>query len=332
MSHHMRGDDDDEDDGRSVCTVVPLELETVQEEDEGDVEESEEERNARREELGRPRTPEPSSMGMHDDDFKRSRQGCRTVRRWSLLPSEVQIACSNIPRSTPKRQRTKPLPPSCTRTYAASIDSSHSPPVSPTLATVLTSSPSLGNGSPNQQGQGHQRAMSTVTILTTQGRTVFSSESIPISPILERESEHGGLTTRPAGHTRALVPPLTASPTQSLGQDQDQGANQSQSREGLDRSLGSFGRVEGVRGRQREGARDDGLWGALSPSRLGRSCLQRRIDIKMYIQLQLFCIHVVELTWKCLKWEQPRTMVVSASLDTHHQRVRSLPSPSSQTI
>ena len=67
-------DEEDDDDSRSICTVVPHELETVQEEDEGDIEESEEERSARREELGRPRTPEPSSLGMRDDDFDRSRR------------------------------------------------------------------------------------------------------------------------------------------------------------------------------------------------------------------------------------------------------------------
>ena len=33
-----------------------------------EAEESEEERNARREELGRPRTLEPSSLGMYDKD------------------------------------------------------------------------------------------------------------------------------------------------------------------------------------------------------------------------------------------------------------------------
>lgn len=75
MSQHMRDEDEDEDDSRRVCTVVPHELETVHEEDENDVEESEEERSARKEELGRPRTPEPSSLGMHDDDFERDRRG-----------------------------------------------------------------------------------------------------------------------------------------------------------------------------------------------------------------------------------------------------------------
>ncbi len=37
------------------------------EEDESEAEESEEEGSMRREELGRPRTPEPSSLGMQDD-------------------------------------------------------------------------------------------------------------------------------------------------------------------------------------------------------------------------------------------------------------------------
>ncbi|THH10705.1 hypothetical protein EW145_g1157 [Phellinidium pouzarii] len=62
-------DDDDDDDGQSIHTIVPHELESVPEEDETELEESEEERSARREELGRPRTPEPSSLGMHEDDY-----------------------------------------------------------------------------------------------------------------------------------------------------------------------------------------------------------------------------------------------------------------------
>ena len=52
----------------------------LQEEDEGDIEESKEERSAKREELGRPRTPEPSSLGMRDDNFDCSR------REWSATP------------------------------------------------------------------------------------------------------------------------------------------------------------------------------------------------------------------------------------------------------
>ena len=69
----MHDEDDDEDDRRSVHTIVPHELESVPEEDETELEESEEERSARREELGRPRTPEPSSLGMHDDDYEHRR-------------------------------------------------------------------------------------------------------------------------------------------------------------------------------------------------------------------------------------------------------------------
>lgn len=49
-------------------------------EDEGDVEESGEERSACREELGRPRTPEPSSMSMYDDNFKCSGRGGAAAR------------------------------------------------------------------------------------------------------------------------------------------------------------------------------------------------------------------------------------------------------------
>ncbi|GBE87730.1 predicted protein [Sparassis crispa] len=60
----------DDDDARSIATVVPHELERVDEEDEEQLaaEQEEEDRRRRREELGRPRTPEPTGMGMGDDD------------------------------------------------------------------------------------------------------------------------------------------------------------------------------------------------------------------------------------------------------------------------
>ncbi|KAH8116852.1 hypothetical protein DFH11DRAFT_1505549 [Phellopilus nigrolimitatus] len=72
-------DDDDDDDRRSVNTIVPHELESVPEEDESELDESDEERSARRDELGRPRTPEPSSLGMHEDDYERERERGRMV-------------------------------------------------------------------------------------------------------------------------------------------------------------------------------------------------------------------------------------------------------------
>lgn len=63
-----RGEDDDTS---SIHTIVPHELERVDEEDEDQLvneEEYDEDRRRRREELGRPRTPEPTGMGMDDDD------------------------------------------------------------------------------------------------------------------------------------------------------------------------------------------------------------------------------------------------------------------------
>ena len=69
VNHHIQ--EDDEDDRRSIHTITPHELESVPEEDETEAEESEEERHARREELGRPRTPEPSSLGMREEDEER---------------------------------------------------------------------------------------------------------------------------------------------------------------------------------------------------------------------------------------------------------------------
>lgn len=63
---------DDDDDASSIHTVVPHELERVEEEDEDQAERHEEDDDRRRtrEDLGRPRTPEPSGMGMRDDDYE----------------------------------------------------------------------------------------------------------------------------------------------------------------------------------------------------------------------------------------------------------------------
>ena len=64
----------DDDDPRSIGTVVPHELERVEEEDEDQLarqEDEEDDRRRRRGELGGPRTPEPMGMGMsitEDDD------------------------------------------------------------------------------------------------------------------------------------------------------------------------------------------------------------------------------------------------------------------------
>ena len=61
-----------DDDARSIATVTPHELERVEEEDEEQLaaeEEEEEERQRRRDELGQPRTPEPTGMGMDDKDI-----------------------------------------------------------------------------------------------------------------------------------------------------------------------------------------------------------------------------------------------------------------------
>ncbi|KAF7984938.1 hypothetical protein HWV62_9857 [Athelia sp. TMB] len=65
---------EDDDDARSICTVIPHKLERVEEEDEEQAEQQEadevdEERRRRRSKLGRPRTPEPTHLGMpHSED------------------------------------------------------------------------------------------------------------------------------------------------------------------------------------------------------------------------------------------------------------------------
>ena len=62
----------DDDDARSVATVVPHELGAVDEEDEEAIAEHEDRRRSSRE-VGRPRTPEPSLAEFDDEDHHRSK-------------------------------------------------------------------------------------------------------------------------------------------------------------------------------------------------------------------------------------------------------------------
>ncbi|KAH9965219.1 hypothetical protein BC827DRAFT_1183018 [Russula dissimulans] len=60
---------DEDDDSQSIATVTAHELERVEEEDEEQLA-AEEEQGHRRDELTRPRTPEPTGLGMDDEDDK----------------------------------------------------------------------------------------------------------------------------------------------------------------------------------------------------------------------------------------------------------------------
>lgn len=66
----------DDDDSASIHTVVPHELERVDEEDEDQLvnEEEDEDRRRHREEIGRPRTPEPTGMGIDDDESPKAKR------------------------------------------------------------------------------------------------------------------------------------------------------------------------------------------------------------------------------------------------------------------
>ena len=61
---------DDDDDAHSIATVTAHGLERVEEEDEEQLAVEEDEQNRRRDELTRPRTPEPTGLGMDDEDDK----------------------------------------------------------------------------------------------------------------------------------------------------------------------------------------------------------------------------------------------------------------------
>ena len=62
--------DDDDDDAHSIATVTAHGLERVEEEDEEQLAVEEDEQTRRRDELTRPRTPEPTGLGMDDEDDK----------------------------------------------------------------------------------------------------------------------------------------------------------------------------------------------------------------------------------------------------------------------
>lgn len=102
QQHHSafeEGDEDvhDDDDVRSIATIVPHELERVEEEDEEAAALAEaaedEERRRRREELGRPRTPEPTGMGMEDDEHEH-----RAARRRSAGFTEISLNRASSPK------------------------------------------------------------------------------------------------------------------------------------------------------------------------------------------------------------------------------------------
>lgn len=145
MDDHPEDFLSDDDDARSVSTVVPHELERVEEEDEEQLAaEEEEERRARRDEL-RPRTPEPTGMGMHEDDDEHD-----------AMPSHAESSTSQI--------RTESPPPA--------------PPVSDelvqrltTLSVQLESALELSRSLQQQ----HSTAQSTISLLESK---VTSLESL----------------------------------------------------------------------------------------------------------------------------------------------------------
>ncbi|OBZ78501.1 hypothetical protein A0H81_02129 [Grifola frondosa] len=97
--HH--GDDEfasDDDDTRSIATVVAHELERVDEEDEDQLAaDEEEERRQRRDELGRPRTPEPTGMGLTEDDDEQEHERPRFLNPQAESISELRSRSPSPP-------------------------------------------------------------------------------------------------------------------------------------------------------------------------------------------------------------------------------------------
>ena len=85
----------DDDDTRSVATVVPHELQRVDEEDEEAAAEHEDRRRSSRE-VGRPRTPEPSLAEFDDDDHHRPKPRSHIpediIHRLETLSSQLESA------------------------------------------------------------------------------------------------------------------------------------------------------------------------------------------------------------------------------------------------
>lgn len=108
---HDQGSDDhymsDDDDARSINTIVPHELERVDEEDEEQLAAEEDvERRRRRDELGRPRTPEPTGMGMVEDEEEQEQRDRQRAAERSRSPSPSPppappIDAAPVPSSAP---------------------------------------------------------------------------------------------------------------------------------------------------------------------------------------------------------------------------------------
>ena len=91
--HHNEEFSTDDDDARSVATIVPHELERVDEDDEAVAEHEDRRRSSR--EVGRPRTPEPS-LAEFEDDHQRAKQRSHVpediIHRLETLSSQLESA------------------------------------------------------------------------------------------------------------------------------------------------------------------------------------------------------------------------------------------------
>ncbi|KZT63097.1 hypothetical protein DAEQUDRAFT_760644 [Daedalea quercina L-15889] len=106
--HESQSDDhymSDDDDVRSINTVVAHELERVDEEDEEQLAVEEDvERRRRREELGRPRTPEPTGMGMAEDEEEQEQRDRQRNAERSRSPSPSPagaVTAAPVPQPAP---------------------------------------------------------------------------------------------------------------------------------------------------------------------------------------------------------------------------------------
>ena len=155
----------DDDDARSIATVTGHELERVEEEDEEQLAVEEEEREHRRDELTRPRTPEPTGLGMDDEDYK--------TRSRSRSPS--------------------PPPPAASQGVPSSSED-----VNLRLAALSSQLESALELSRSLQAQ-HASALTTISFLETKVNSleslVHTSQAQTQSQVAEAMQERASLTT-----------------------------------------------------------------------------------------------------------------------------------------
>ncbi|KAI8986822.1 hypothetical protein BD414DRAFT_515051 [Trametes punicea] len=197
-SHDRHGDehdvtDEDDDDARSISTIVPHELEPVDEVDEEQVAaEEEEERRRRRDELGRPRTPEPTGMGMSEDEDDREhdqdrygKQSVGDLRARSRSPQPT--AASMIPDELTERLNALAKQLEMALDLSRSLEAQHASAQS-TISVLEAKVASLENLVQVTQTQVQAQSEESEAARTAQHEPSVSAAALEEARVQERES------------------------------------------------------------------------------------------------------------------------------------------------